>query len=484
MYSTEFYGSWWTLEAPDDEVPGVVSFDENGPVLTLHGTWPLAENAQDPSPATAGRLISQHFRIVHGLRHSDWKPVTLLDVRGRIVHLPFRTFGSDTYTVDTVLIGHHFPTADGFTRVSFEFDYLSAWLRPPPRATRMTNNLDVLEVDTRSIQLGTCQLEDGSIVGLRSGLHGTDSESSIQLDEFTALDINAPAPSERQVLLTRVQEIRDLLTLTLGRPIRTKWVKLRSANMEAGADALYRLDEPLETSDISSSQALNDVLDYRMPTLLTPGESSVMPSGITSAELIGRWCSVYPRAGSMLSLLLSQYSVDEMLPHHRYASLFSAAEELHKCLGLPRHQIPEADRAARRARVERSIASSNIKLAGDDRDWLNNLVRDSRNDRSLPRKLNDLLVQAGPVGKQAIDIAPTFCRDAARSRGRISHSNAGSESQEASRLSYELVLELVLRAIAVSRLVDRSNRRRFLTAAAERHRYKLILRRLAATEST
>jgi hypothetical protein len=115
MREEEFYGSWWTESDPENEVAGLLTLDAGGLRLALYGEWKTGSDDEDSSV----RLVSEHHPRIFGFRHSDRKFVTLLDVRGRIMRMPFRTFGSRIYSVDMALAasGHGLKGACGMRYV-------------------------------------------------------------------------------------------------------------------------------------------------------------------------------------------------------------------------------------------------------------------------------------------------------------------------------------------------------------------------------
>ena len=489
MREEEFYGSWWTESDPHNEVAGRLTMDSDGLRLTLYGEW--KSDGEDESDASI-RLVTEHHSRILGFRHSDRKLVTLLDVRGRVVQMPVRSYGSRSYSVDMALVGAGVLQSGSFTKVSFALDYLTAWTQPPSRVARTPDDWEMLHIQTQSTAISECVAADGYRISIRNGLSGSEGNATVSLREFCAFDIEAPVPTARSVMLDKVKMYRDLLTLALGRPIRALWIYLYSSDLdfslhpdgESSFQVIARLDEPFESGDeLPESRAANNVFDYQMPTLLTAqGMPGALPLGVPLGTLIRRWSKIYPLAADALTVLLSRYSVNAMLPHHRFSSLFSAVEETHKALRITQLAVAKEAHRARRQRVASRLADRTKRLSTEDAEWVDSLIKLSRNDRSLAQKLSDIFDEAGEVGTAAVKVAPDLFRNAARSRGQISHGNSGSEAERAARLSYELIIEWTLRVVLISRLLNLRDRSSFFRAASQRHMFILMLRRLAATE--
>lgn len=482
MREEEFYGSWWTESDPETEVAGLLILDSDGLRLTLYGEW--KDNASRGEDESGFRLVSEHHLRIFGFRHSDRKLVTLLDVRGRVMRTPVRTFGSRVYSVDMALVGPTLANSYSFNKVSFALDYLTAWTQPPPRTTRTPDDMHQLHLNTESRTLAECTTTDGYRVSLRNGLSGTEGTSGVSLEEYCAFDVKPPGPTERDILLDKMRMLHDFVTISLGRPVRVRWMYLYLDEPRVSFRVITRLNEPLESGDdLPDSRARNDVLDYQMPTLLTAkAAAGDLPLGVPLNVMLNRWSKLHPRATDVLAVLLSQYSTEDMLPHHRYSSLFSAVEEAHKALSITQLAVAKEQHQARRKRVASQLADCSRNLSEADANWLDLLIRTSRNDRSLSQKLGDIFAEAGELGAAAVRVAPNLFRNAARSRGQISHGTAGTELERAARTSYELVIEWTLRAVILSRLLNVRDRPDFFRAASNRHMFTLMLRRLAATE--
>lgn len=482
MREEEFYGSWWTESDPETEVAGLLTLDSDGLRLTLYGEWKDGSARSDDE--LGFRLVSEHHPRIFGFRHSDRKLVTLLDVRGRVMRMPVRTFGRQVYSVDMALVGPTHASSHLFNKISFALDYLTAWTQPPSRTTRTPGDMQQLHLDTESKTLAECTTTDGYHLSIRNGLSGTEGTSGVSLEEYCAFDVEPSQPIERNVLLDKMRMLHDFVTISLGRPVRVRWAYLYLPAPGASFRVLTRLSEPFESGDdISDSHARNNVLDYQMPTLLTAKAlAGDLPLGVPLSVLLSRWSKLHPLATDALAVLLSQHSVEAMLPHHRYSSLFSAVEEVHKALSITQLAVAKEQHQARRKRVASQLADCSRKLPEEDANWLDSLIRTSRNDRSLPQKVGDIFAEAGDLGTAAVRVAPNLFRNAARSRGQISHGNVGTELERAARISYELVIEWTLRAVILSQLLNVRDRPGFFHAASHRHIFTLILRRLAATE--
>jgi hypothetical protein len=475
----DFHGSWWLPGKPKRQVAGTLTFDDHGLRLVLYGE--LEEPVVRTGPVTP-EFVRHSYPILHGLRHSDSKHVTLLNVVGDVLDLPFPTFSEATFNAEVALVRTHLDIAL-FSKISFEFDYLLPWAQPPSRRQYNPEQRDVLCLQTETMVLATSTLADKSVLTLRSGLHGTEGDSTVELYEFCAFDVVPPEPTSWEQLVDYVSQYRDLLTLSLGRAVRVKWVSLADADDEIPSYAYYPLDEPIGEDAVPLKTMRNGVLNYQMPTLLTAKEAADSPIPLPLDQLFSRWFSLSETVADTLPLVLGCFSASAMLPEHRYSSLFSGAEELHKALDLGDRELPRDEHRQRVARVVVAFEDNAVELAPEDRAWALSVIGGSRNDKSLREKVLDLLGLAGPLGDRLLAAAPNFPRNVSRSRGKVSHSTAGSEKHRFVRLCYELLLRWIVRVVIISELLDPDDRLSFQRAAAERRSFLMVLERLDSAEA-
>jgi hypothetical protein len=346
----------------------------------------------------------------------------------------------------------------------------------------MRSDRNALHVRTGPITLSSVKLKDASRLTLRSGLEGTEGDAQIDLREYCAFDVTPSQLQSWGLLTNRVREGRDLLALSLGQPVRVKWVRLKAPGWERSFEAYYNSNDYLVEAEIPDVQLRDDVFRYSSPTLLTAKGAASGPLPTSLGTILKRWFSNHASYLDPLDLLLSHLYVEEMRPEHRYSSLFGCIEELHKDLDLDARAESRAAHRARRRRVHAILNEGAVQLDQDDREWISRLILNSRNDRSIAQKVEDLLRLSGPVGVQILAISPEFPKYVSQARGKISHGAGGSHSQRSSRLYYEEILRWVIRVVVISLLFDERRRGDFQQRAAERHLFKSLLNYLRVAE--
>ena len=189
VYSAE--GVWWRPEASQHRVSGTLTSDEDGVELVVYG--PLR-----PSIASKVGVVQIEGSewagtpVVHG-RTRDGADITLLDVGG-LMSLPVPSAEvRETHTVSVACIGGHF-SEDAFIQARAEFDWLDAWLDPPP----IVDDNGAGARDETVVRVGRSELARAEIAGgtlrLITGVAGREEPSAIHLDRRSAVSIDLNQP--------------------------------------------------------------------------------------------------------------------------------------------------------------------------------------------------------------------------------------------------------------------------------------------------
>jgi hypothetical protein len=298
VYSAE--GVWWRPEASQHRVHGTLTSDEDGVQLVVYG--PL----QPPIPSELGVVKIEGSEwvatpAVHG-RTRDGADITLLDVGG-LMSLPVPSAEvRETHTVSAACIGGHF-SEDAFIEARAEFDWLDAWLDPPPILDdNVTGSRDETVVRVGRSELARAEIAGGT-VRLITGVAGREGPSAIHLDRWSAvaIDLNEPQPW-RTILDSWVRPFHDLLTISIGRPVRLTELRLRPADAGPRAplcDARFGVVQA-QRKATPSEQAL---LNYSAPTLVTRRDS-----GVPLQELLTAWYELWERERKAIMHLLARVS--------------------------------------------------------------------------------------------------------------------------------------------------------------------------------
>lgn len=478
MEDISFNGSWWLPDNPDRKLAGKLVYDAADSLqLVLYDN--LHEIPSSETGVYEGEVKSQTEPIVNGIRHDDRKFVTLVGVRGTNLEVP-AVYVTTIFDVDLALLGGLHVSEDAFERVDVEFDYLKAWAQPPTRVIRDPTAPDLHQIRTDISELASCDLEDGSSVALYTGVVGVFGDNATDLIEYCAFRRTVPEAGQGLDLVNQVvRPLQDLLMLSLGREVRLTEVRLSRQEGEHRIvlEALFPVAQrPAPIPPLKPSQLLNNVLDYRAPTLLTAKKLANEPTPLSTGESLADWFREHDGLGEPLIQLLSPFYAPFMSPEHRYSATFQSAEALHDVLELGTKDLPKAEHRERVGRVVELIKVSSLPVA--DSEWAQKVLS-GRNDKSLSAKIESLLDNAGPAGAALLLAAPGFGTESAKLRARVSHGGARVEAERWRRTLYEHALRWIVRGHLIGRLLDSDQRTQFWEGLAGRESFKQVVQLLS-----
>jgi hypothetical protein len=378
--------------------------------------------------------------VVHG-RTRDGADITLLDVVG-LMSLPIPSAEvRETHTVALACIGGHFDE-DAFIEARAEFDWLDAWLDPP---SIVDNNVTGSRDET-VVRVGRSEFARAEIVGgtlrLITGVAGREGPSAIHLDRRSAISINLNEPQPWQTILDSwIRPFHDLLTISIGRPVRLTELRLRPADAGPRAplcDARFGMVQAQGKANPSRQGLLN----HSAPTLVTRRDA-----GMPLEELLTGWYELWGRERDAIMHLLAPFHASFMYSQHKFGAAFQAVEALHH---QPRFTGREMDRRPHRDRVAAIVRAAQAAGIEDDTvAWAERVLR-SRNDRPLTQKIEDVVRSAGACGDAVLTAAPAFPSTVAGERAGVSHPGGGRRLDAADRYWHGEVLTWVARTVLLA----------------------------------
>jgi hypothetical protein len=433
-------GVWWRPEASQHRVPGTLTSDEDGVQLVVYG--PLRPSI--PSNVGVVKIKGPEWvatPVVHG-RTRDGADITLLDVGGLMsLPVPFAAEVRETHTVSIACIGGHFGE-DAFIEARAEFDWLDAWLDPPSIVDdNMPGSRDETVVRVGRSELA-CAAIVGSTVRLITGVAGREGPSAIHLDRWSAvsIDLNEPQPW-RTILDSWIRPFHDLLTISIGRPVRLTNLHLRPADAGPRAplcDARFGMVQ----AQRKTSPSQQGLLNYSAPTLVTPRDA-----GVPLDELLTAWYELWEREREAIMHLLAPFHASFMYSQHKFGAAFQAVEALHQ---KPRFTGGEMDRRSHQERVAAIVRAAQAAGVEDDTvDWAERVLR-SRNDKPLTHKIEDVVRSAGACGDAVLKAAPTFPSTVVGERAGVSHPGAERSLDAADRYWHGEVLTWIARTVLLA----------------------------------
>jgi hypothetical protein len=421
-------GMWWLPGS--SEVPGVVRVESSDMSFRV-------DEQLEPLPVGEVAKVGPPSWVVHPIvlgRARDGRHVTLLAVGGQ--HRRGQ-HGSDEqqFTVGFVVVGRHL-TADVFHEFVFEFDYLTAWSEPPAVTDRQGDGSELFSWDR--VTLGKAE-KGGDTLELMSGAIGEISSLVVDLEQRCWFVLRRAAGSSLDEAISEwIRPMQDLLTLSVGLPIRLTSLKVRLLDDDARDDAAVVHFQPFQVLNQSVS-ARSSLLSYTSPALF-------LRRGLTDQQsfeaLVTLWLAVRDELRSSVVLLLSPYYTPFLYNEHRFSTTFQSAEAYAK-KRFGGRQKSKPEHASRVNAVTDALAEAN--LSDDVVGWARRVLA-SRNDKPLTELIDELLTDSGSVGLAIRDADPETAHIVASDRGGLSHGGAAGRLDAKSRYWYAEALRLLMRA--------------------------------------
>jgi hypothetical protein len=374
---------------------------------------------------------------VHG-RTRDWKDVTLFDITGTPFLGPVQYEVQESYRVRLAVVGCHI-TSDAFTSALVKFDRLNSWsdaqsvIKERPVGDELTvriGNVNLAEVDV-----------DGDVVRLFAGVSGSWGDKAVHVDRDSCFDIklNAALTAE-EIVETRMRPLQDLLIFSLGRAVRLSSFKLlppvSDGDTGIHCDAYFPAVQTAAERRLTSKAS---PWSYTEPTLLTVGNTPIAIS-----ELILKWYEIWSDLREVVVLLLAHHYAPFMYGENRFASIFQSAEAYHK----KRFKSQELDKQSHKDRVAAVLdAATNADVDAEVLAWAKRVLQ-SRNDKPLWRRVEELIASTGAVGEAVLNASPEFPSIVTNARTGVSHggSTAAGDVDSVDRYWHGEVLGWVIRA--------------------------------------
>jgi Apea-like HEPN len=318
--------------------------------------------------------------------------------------------------------------------------------------------------DETVVRVGRSELARVEIVGgtlrLITGVAGREGPSAVHLDRWSAVSIALNEPQPWQAILDSwIRPFHDLLTISIGRPVRLTELRLRPADAGPRAplcDARFGVVQAQPNAS-PSHQAL---LSYRAPTLVTRG------AGVPLEELLSAWYELWVQERAAIMHLLAPFHASFMYSQHKFGAAFQAVEALHH---RSRFTGREMDRHSHQDRVAAMVRAAQAAGIEDDTvAWAERVLR-SRNDKPLTQKIEEVVRSAGACGDAVLKAAPTFPSTVAGERAGVTHPGGGRRLDAADRYWHGEVLTWIARTVLLAAAGVNDVDRRTAARAAFQH---------------
>lgn len=439
---SETEGTWWLPETSDHRVPGTLVRETGGRLtLVTHAAlrqYEYPSSVDDVVEHSFGGLEWRRLPFVHGY-FRDNMAVTLMEAVGIDMSGPFEKV-TETYSVEVAFIGSHLHE-DSFSEVQMEFDWLSDWLGPPSLIGDDPQNIDLSIVKRMPLTLQEIIVRRGRI-RLSCGVEGREDEGAVHLDRVAFVSANPTQAADWKTLLQDwVRPVQDFLTISLGRVVQVTRLQFRPVATERFGDrqveARFHVIQPtpIETGDERGRDSSAAIHSFSASTLYTGRDTSYCVNCV-----IRSWMMSWQENSGLIAPF--------MYTAQRYGSIFQAVEGLHARFFAG----SELERKAHKRRVDGIVeAARKANLPLDHIEWAKRVLQ-SRNDKDLAARVDEVVASTGTLGKAILERQPDFGRACASLRGNIAHPSSSSVTPDlAKQYWHGEILSWAARAILLQR---------------------------------
>jgi ApeA N-terminal domain 1 len=403
-------GHWWLPENPDRKVSGTLTY-KSGEEITLE----LLGSLREPED----RQEDQDFnaRIILGIC-SEGRPLTLFQTYEIAGGWSSTGVRSQTIVVDYLVLEEHFIDFKEmrFTSAYITYTYLEEWLGKLPFKSELLKNEDTPSLNWKAT-FSTPPSFEANVPSLQakiSEFHGHSSKGSDAFRELvwghTASLVITPDAKQNFDWYFKTQfELRNLLSVLIGRPVFLKEVRYVFENEEAE-------DERDKKSIV--------YLYYRQPhqsrkKRFHPSEIIVPLKKVEDriAEILEAWFSKQELLGQAYELFLGAEYNPSLYPHLHFLSLMQALETYHRHVSVGKY-LPDIEYDTVRKSLVTAIPEG---TPAPLRDALKSRIKYG-NEFSLRKRLNEIFAGIGPQNTALIALnSATFISDVVDTRNYLTH---------------------------------------------------------------
>lgn len=414
-------GSWWLPESPDNQVPGVLTYEpDNGLTLRLIGGWDY-RIMSSPSPGLSiVHAGTRRWPVVHAI--SENKRITLLDLQV----IKAKTFGFNDMpdqlelNARTALIGCHLGSEDDaeFVAGSATVENLTAWSRETAMEHRMrfdpqTNRHEGGEIgykpviESQKATFGDVAVELHHLLTLPD-FERTRGATSARIVERTSVEFSSTEERPLRDWLTMLSGMSDLMSLST----LTACTEITLHVWAPATPGAYPDDHPLR----DRLRGI-EVYEQRVVTpdpdrpAADPRNFVLTLDDLPFSDLLPRWMEVKDRFASSQSMILGLSYITGGYLQTRVMTAVGAAESFHRALESD-PPMPETEFKDLRALLLNAVPK-------ERKQWL--AERIMRNEQSLRDRLIDLARRPGEFMNSLVPNAEKWAKEATQARNGLAH---------------------------------------------------------------
>ena len=440
---------WWLPDAPEDRVPGVLTYDpEDGMHLDLIGGWKPRELVKQENGElhTVATDKADAWPIIHGV--GDNKLVTVLDSFGNGSY----TFGGITIgsseiptkmrlVTNGILVGYHLKDADDavFEAADTTVENLTWWTRrsgitytfwTKPDADKI-GQIELTRTEPLTVDIGDVRAKLSTVPWLPYAEH-TRAQSLARVREHASVEFSSAEPRPLSDWLTCIGGVSDLLSLATLRPCG----HLTARVYLPAAPELYSENHPQRNHR-------REVLVFQRhivkPAADDPGvdlrDFLFTLDDLPFDGVLPRWFELRDKFRTAIGIVLGLSAITGGYLETRVMSSVAAAESFHRQLGTPKPL---------NGRQHRELLKSLRDATPEDlRAWVG--MRLPRNDPTLRERLIELCSRIEAPATALIPDREKWADAAKDARNKLAHTGASEQhTNDALNAVAEVTAALVL----------------------------------------
>lgn len=413
MEPFEYEGTFWTVDEPEHQVGGRLSYNPaEGSTLSLTGAFIL-------DPAVAFGAASIQPTRINGL--AGGKVLTLEYCL--LTNTTIGLGGSTTarYYVRYIFAGVHFEKDDdiSFDDLMIRFDQLTHWINQQPFTVSIESsepdrlaNVMSSSITYRSPDLQTSPMQGGEArLGSLQSITG-DRITGMHIGHQAQLGLHYAEPRDLAGLTIDINSLQDIITLAADTPTVPEEIVLRRVDItrDRGEGVTVRI--PIEMYYANAVARVRREQPQRANEILLPFEKI---GGITA---VGKWIGISRQYRIVVGYLLSLRYSTRLPEENGFTNAISAAETYHRLsTGFPNEMRPKAEYKSYRRKLVKAVKKSVGTHAAN---WVGDQLLHS-NEPRLRDRLTELANHAGTNFAAVVGDVATWASVVTTTRNRLTH---------------------------------------------------------------
>ena len=413
MEPFEYEGTFWTVDEPERQVGGRLSYDPaEGSTLSLTGAFIL-----DPA-AALGEAGKQLVRI-NGL--AGGKVLTLEHCLLTNTTIGIGDSITARYYVRYVFAGVRFERDEeiSFDDLMIRFDQLTYWVgqRPFTVSFESSEPYRLANVKTSSITYTFPDVQSGPMQDGEARLGGVQSITGDQITEMrirhqAQLGLHYVEPRDLAGLTSDINSLQDIITLATDTPTVPEEVVLRRVDITRDRGQGIEAQIPVEMYYPNAVERVRREQQRRANEILLPFEKT---GGIAT---IGKWMGISRQYRIVVGYLLSlRYSM-KLPEENRFTNAISAAETYHRLSPrFPNVIRPRTEYKSYRRKIVKAV---NKVVGVNVGNWVGDMLIFANEPRLVDR-LTELANHAGTNFTAVVGDVATWASVVTTARNRLTH---------------------------------------------------------------